>query len=205
VNFIVDSSGSINHRDPGNYDKSLEFVADVVRAFDIGPDDVQVSFVLFSEEATVEWGLTDYPDKEDLVREILAMRYLGRYTNLNDALYLTRTKVYAPGAGVREGSVKATVILTDGVDNRPEEGTPLTIQNATLCKEDGIWLIAVAVTDGVDEARLHEIIASPLDYYKVDDFDALTNIVESIKSKICLGPVHLQCKFYLIYIFMLCK
>jgi len=200
VNFIVDSSGSINHRDPTNYDKSLEFVADVVRAFDIGPHDVQVSFVLFSEEATVEWGLTDYPDKDDLVNEILGMRYLGRYTNLNDALYLTRTKVYGPNGGARERSVKATVILTDGEDNIPEPGTPLTLQNATLCKEDGIWLIAVAVTDGVNETRLHQIISSPSDYYFVEDFDALPTIVTKIKTKICDGPD--WGKFYLVYIFM---
>ena len=201
MNFIVDSSGSINRNDDTNYAKSLQFVADVVREFDIGPDDVQISFVLFGREATVEWDFTAEQDKEKLIQDILAMRYLDSWTNLNDALYLTRTKVYAPGGGVRERSVKATVILTDGEDNIPEPGTPLTLQNATLCKEDGIWLMTVAVTDGVDEARLHEIISSPFDYYYVDDFDALQAIVTKIKTEICLGP-HWG-KFYLVYIFML--
>jgi len=201
VNFIVDSSGSINRDDDTNYAKSLQFVADVVRAFDIGPHDVQISFVLFGLEATVEWDFTAEQDKDKLIEDILAMRYLNGWTNLNDALYLTRTKVYAPGGGVREGSVKATVILTDGVDNKPEVGTPLTIENATLCKEDDIWLMAVAVTSGVDKDRLLEIISSPLDYYPVADFDALQAIVTKIKTEICLGP-HWG-KFYLVYIFML--
>jgi len=203
LTFVVDSSGSINKDDPTNWDKSLEFVVDVVREFTIGPNDVQVAFVLFSTEATVEWGFGQYETEEDLTGAILGMRYLDGWTNLNDALYLTRTVVYAPGGGAREGALRATIILTDGEDNQPEPGTPLTIENATLCKEDGIWLIAVGVTDGVDEARLHEIISSPSDYYPVDDFDALPTIVDDLKSKICPeGPPPIQCKFYLIYIFM---
>jgi len=185
LTFIVDSSGSINQNDDTNWDKSLQFVVDVVREFTIGPNDVQVAFVLFGTEATVEWGFTENQNKETLTNEILGMRYLQGYTNLNDALYLTRTVVYAPSGGAREGALRATVILTDGIDNRPEVGTPLTIQNATLCKENDIWLIAVGVTDGVNVTRLHEIISSPSDYYPVDDFDALPTIVENLKSKIC--------------------
>ena len=130
LTFIVDSSGSINKEDDTNWNKSLQFVVDVVRQFTIGPNDVQVAFVLFSTEATVEWGLTQYHDQDELVNAILNMRYLNGWTNLNDALHLTRTQVYAPGAGARPGAAKVTIILTDGVDNIPEEGTPLTLENA---------------------------------------------------------------------------
>jgi len=157
----------------------------VVREFDIGPDDVQVSFVLFGREATVEWDFTAEQDKGKLIRDILAMRYLDSWTNLNDALYLTRTKVYAPGGGARDGALRATVILTDGEDNIPEPGTPLTLQNARLCKDDGIWLIAVAVTQHANVPRLHQIISSPSDYYSVYDFQAVPTIVAYLKSKIC--------------------
>ena len=117
------------------------------------------------------------------------MRYLGSWTNLNDALYLTRTQVYAPGAGVREGSHRTTVILTDGVDNIPYEGSPHTLHNATLCKNDQIRLLAVGVTDGVDEDRLMQIISSPNDYYHVEDFDALDRLVKDITPDLCYtGP-----------------
>ena len=133
----------------------------------------------------MEWGLTDYPDKGDLVREILGMRYLNSWANLNDALYLTRTVVYAPGGGAREGALRATIILTDREDNIPERRTPLTLQNARLCKDDGIRLIAVAVTQHANVPRLHEIISSPSDYYSVYDFQAVPTIVADLKSKIC--------------------
>jgi len=190
LNFIVDASGSVKHDDPDNWDKSLKFVADVVRQFVIGPNDVQVSFVLFSTDARVEWGLTEYQDMDSLIEAILNVPYLGRWTNLNEALFLTRTEVYAPGRGSRPGALKATIIVTDGVDNVPEKRTPLTLKNAELCKDDDIWLIAVGVTEGVDERRLKEIASSPSDYYSVYDFDALTNIADDLKSQICpTGPV----------------
>jgi len=185
LNFVVDSSGSIVFNDSRNWNKSLQFVADVVDQLAVGPNDAQVAFVLFSHIATVEWGLTRYRDKESIINAILSVSFLGKNTNLNDALYLTRTRVFAPGEGTRPGAVKATVILTDGVDNVPSRRTPLTLQNATLCKDDGIRLIAIGVTDGVDEDRLREIASSQSDYYKVKNFDALTNVIDGLKSHIC--------------------
>ena len=187
LNFVVDSSGSINYRGPTNWDATLQFIANVTRQFDIGPDDVQVAFVLFSDVATVEWDLTRYRDQASLVSAILNVRYLAGSTNLNDALYLTRTQVFGPGRGTRQNAVKASIIMTDGDDDVPEEGTPLTIQNATACKNQGIRLIVVSVTDSVNRVRLLQIVSSSSDYYYVDDFSALPNIVSQLRQQICIA------------------
>ena len=186
MNFVVDSSGSINDKDPRNWNKTLQFVANVVSQFTIGPNDVQVAFVLFSHVATVEFGLTQYWDLASLLYAILNVRYIGSTTNLNDALYLTRTRVFAPGRGTRPNAIKVTIILTDGEDNVPVEGTPLTIQNATECKREGIRLIAIGVSDEVDLARLLQIINFRSDYHAVDDFDALTSVIAQLQpDQIC--------------------
>jgi len=163
----------------------LQFIVNVTSSFIIGPNDVQVAFVLFSTRATVEWGLTQYHNKTSLIQAILRMRYLSDRTNLNDALYLTRTQVFAPGRGTRPGASKLTVILTDGEDDVPEAGTPLTIQNATECKNQGIRLIAVGVTDGTNKQRLLQIASSPEDVYTVDDFLDLSNITDQLASQLC--------------------
>jgi len=186
LNFAVDSSGSINYKDPRNWDTALEFVADLTNRFTIGPNDVQVAFVVFSTVATVEWDLTRYRDKASLLRAIRNVRYLNDRTNLNDALYLTRTQVFAPGRGTRSNAYKVTIILTDGVDNVPTNGTELTIQNATACKNAGIRLIAIGVSDKVNTDRLRlQIASSPSDYYAVDDFNALNNIVNDLRRQVC--------------------
>jgi len=171
LNFVVDSSGSI---DPNNWNTALQFVATVSSQFTIGPRNVQVAFVLFSDEATVKWGLTQHRDNANLDHDIRNVRQIGRRTNLNDALYLTRTVVFAPGRGTRPRAKKVTIILTDGEDNVPLAGTPLTLGNASECKREEIQLIAIGVSDRVDEQRLREIVSDRQhDYYPVTDFSAL--------------------------------
>ena len=189
LNFIVDSSsvGNINFKGATNWDITLQFVANVVRQFTIGPDDVQVAFVLFSDVASVEWGLTRYQDSASILDAILNVRYIGSTTNLNDALYLTWSQVFAPGRGIRPNAVKVTIILTDGEDNIPEPGTLLTIANATLCKSEGIRLIVIGVSDDVDKDRLLQIVSSPTDYHAVDDFDSLTGVIAQLQlEQICV-------------------
>ena len=188
LNFVVDSSGSINFKHPNNWDIALQFVANISSTFTIGPNDVQVAFVLFSDVATVEWGLTRYRNRASLIQAILGMRYLDATTNLNDALYLTRTEVFASGRGKRANAIQATIILTDGEDNVPAVGTPLTVQNATECKNAGIRLIAVGVSDQVNTARLRQIVTDPQrDYYPVDDFNALRDIIRQLTQQICVA------------------
>jgi len=190
--YVVDSSGSINYKDPRNWDITKEFLVDLTRLFAIGPDDVQVGFVLFSDVATVEWGLTQYQDQASLISAIRNVPYIGETTNLNDALYLTRTKVFAPGLGTRAGARKAAIILTDGEDNVPAEGTPLTLQNATAAKRDNIRLTAIGVSDQVNVARLQQIASQPSDrhYYPVDDFGALDSIVNDLATIVCGGTLY---------------
>jgi len=190
--YVVDSSGSINYKDARNWDITKEFLVNVTRLFTIGPDDVQVAFVLFSEVATVEWGLTRYQDQASLISAIRNVRYIGDRTNLNDGLYLTRTQVLAPGQGTRTGALKAAIILTDGVDNVPVNGTELTLQNATLAKRDNIRLTAIGVSDQVNVARLQQIASQPSDrhYYPVDDFRALDSIVNELAPIVCGGTLY---------------
>jgi len=197
LNFVVDSSGSINDNDPQNWNITLQFVANVVRQFTIGPNDVQVAFVLFSQDATVKWGFTRYRDLASLLNAIFNVGYIGARTNLNDALYLTWSQVFAPGGGTRPNAVKVTIILTDGEDDTPEPRTPLTIANATRCKREGIRLIAIGVTDEVNRDRLLQIVSSPTDYHAVDDFDSLTNVIAQIQpEQICALPPQAGNEYY---------
>jgi len=203
LNFVVDSSGSIDYKGEENWNITLQFVIDVVRQFTVGPNDVQVAFVLFSDVATVEWGLTQYQNSASLINAIRRVRYIGSKTNLNDALYLTRTQVFATGRGTRPNAEKVTIILTDAEDNVPVEGTPLTLANATLCKSDGIRLIGVGVSNDVNTARLLQIVSSRTDYHAVDDFDALTSIVEELQPRdICVPTPARGTRHY--YTFSVC-
>ena len=188
LNFVVDSSGSIEYAGVGNWQKAKDFIANIIRQLIIGPNNVQVAMVLFSTTAT--WrDLTRYQDQASLIAAVNVLPYIGLKTNLNDALYLTRTQVFAAGRGTRANATKVTVILTDGEDDVPAKGTPLTIQNATACKDAGIRMIAVGVSSAVDQARLLQIVSSPSDYHPAHDFDGLTSVVAQLTPQgICFAP-----------------
>ena len=186
--YVVDSSGSINYKDARNWDITKEFLVNVTGLFTIGPDNVRVAFVLFSTDATVEWGLTRYQDQASLVNAIRNVRYIGNRTNLNDALYLTRTRVFA---NARQDARRVAIILTDGVDEVPTNGTQLTIQNATACKQQGIRLVTIGVSNQVNVERLQDIASPSPDgfYFPVDDFRALQTISNQLGPVVCGGTL----------------
>jgi len=187
--FLVDSSGSINYKGAVNWDTALGFVANVTDAFTIGPRNVRVAFVLFSTNARVVWDLTRYTEKRSLIDAIRRVGYIGDETNLNEALWLTWSHVFAEGR-TRSGAIKAAVILTDGEDNVPVKGTQLTLNNATSCRDAGIRLMAVGVSNMIDQNRLEQIVTQPSssNFYPVTDFNALQGIVQDLTPRICVTP-----------------
>ena len=188
--FLVDSSGSVNYKDATNWDTALQFVTNVTNSFTIGPRNVQVAFVLFSATANVEWFLTRYPEKRSLIDAIRRVGYIGDETNLNEALGLTWSEVFAAGRGTRPGAIKAAVILTNGEDNVPRKGTPLTLENARRCRDAGIRLMAVGVSNMIDRNRLMQIVTPPSssNFYAVPDFNSLQRIVLDLTLQICVTP-----------------
>jgi len=176
LTFIADSSGSINSND---WVDSKGFAVNVVKKCTIASFNVRVAFVRFGTNADVRWGFKKYQDELSLTTAIRGVPFSGGGTNLKDALHVTCTQVYRLGNGARAGAHRAAIILTDGYTSH----TQLTINEAKLCKDKGIRLMAVGVGDYVNVGLLQDIISSRSDdYYSVDE--ALPSIVENLK-KIC--------------------
>ncbi len=91
--FVIDSSGSINDRDPGNWDRVKTFTKSVVRRLKIGEFDTQFGIVKYSTNAYVEFYLNEYYTLLEIEREIDNMRYLGGNTNTSGGLWLMREEV----------------------------------------------------------------------------------------------------------------
>lgn len=61
--FVMDSSGSIL---AGNYNKMLNFVVNLTRSFNVGPNAVQFGNVIFSDNAREIFDFRKYSDHTDL-------------------------------------------------------------------------------------------------------------------------------------------
>ena len=102
VAFIVDSSGSIGRR---NWIKMLEFLKDMVNAFNVGPDKTHIAVLAYSTGAIVEFRFNRLTGSEVTVegysRLIDRIRFQRGYTFIDKALLLADREIFTTAAGMR--------------------------------------------------------------------------------------------------------
>ena len=178
--LVLDSSGSLDY---SGWAQLVTFCINLIERLTIGPSDTQIAVIVFGDNAAVKFHFGAYQSRNALESAIRNITYTGGSTNLNEALFLLWSDVHAPNRGSRQDTSRVAVIITDGADNQNQE---LTLNNATICKNStGIRLIAVGVTDKIDEPRLRSI-ASPgnENYFNVSGYDQLANITNALGSRI---------------------
>jgi len=182
--FIVDSSSSIAFNDRTMWNAMCKFIANLTDKFEIGPNATQIAIVTFSNRSSVMVRFSRHQLKTPLLLFIRNMPYRGGLSNLNDALYKTWSDVFAVGGGSRTAADKVAIILTDGVDNVPGMKSPVTIQNARRCKQDGIRLMAVGITSRSNDARLIQIVSSPDDLFHASNGIMLGELIPLLIQRI---------------------
>ncbi|BFZ01762.1 hypothetical protein BsWGS_04801 [Bradybaena similaris] len=170
IYFLIDSSASIWFMD---YIKMLQFVADLVSDMDIRSSAVRVGVGVFSSHHKLYLHVNNTLSKHRLRQEILGAPFLKGDTFLSRALKGLREDGLPPNSS-RPGATRIAVLLTDGMSRYKQ----LTSDNATLAKQDGIFLYTIGIGSGVDVAELHEIASDPQKEfsYHVSSFDNLKNI-----------------------------
>ena len=102
VAFIVDSSGSIGRR---NWAKMLEFIKEMVKAFNVGADKTHIAVVAYSTNAKVEFKFDALTGpsvtEEGYGRLIDRIRFQRGFTFIDKALLLANKEVFTTAAGMR--------------------------------------------------------------------------------------------------------
>ncbi|XP_073345296.1 collagen alpha-1(XII) chain-like [Pagrus major] len=109
--LVVDGSGSIY---PESFQHVLSFITNMVSAFDIGPDRVQIALVQYSEDPMTHWYLNTHQNKQALLEDVSRIRQLGGNTNTGRALKYILQNIFQPNVGMRADSEKIAVLITDG-------------------------------------------------------------------------------------------
>ena len=191
--FIIDSSGSIRDNNPrdgsyDNWDLQLQFIANLVRAFVIGPDASQVGAVVFSEQVFLDFPLNAFDNTEDVAQAILAIRYMGQQTNTPEALIQTRTQCFNSLNGDRRDVDNLAIIVTDGVPY-PDARRQPAIEEARALRNTGALMVSVGITDVIDEDFLKEMSSQPqilgTNYFTATDFTALDEIRKKVVEGTC--------------------
>lgn len=183
VVFIVDSSRSIWHP---HFLVELDFVENITKGLNVGPDATHIGIINFSEGAQVEVYLNQLNDDLPALRQrIQAIRHMqGGRTDTYAALRLAREELFNAANGARSDVPHIIVIITDGVSSDRAK----TIQQAGLVRERGIQTFVVGIGD-LDVDQLIEMATSnsPAYVHTVSDFKTLDSVLPKILPAACLA------------------
>ncbi len=206
--FVIDSSGSIRDNNPqdgsyDNYELQLDFLANLVRAFTIGPDDTRVGAIVFSEQVILQFPLSQYDSAQDITQAILAIPYLGQTTNTPEALLQTRTQCFSQANGDRPNVPNLAIVVTDGVPF-PDSRRDPALEEARNLRNARVTVISIGITDNIDVDFLREMSSPPQiegqNYFTATDFTALNEIQRTVVEGTCTSVegtlvmyLHLSC------------
>ena len=119
VIIVMDSSGSIEHNERGDYELEKEFVVNVINALGpLGPQDIQIGMVLFSTSPENIFFLNTYQDKGQMINAVRNVRYMQEQTDIIEAFEYVRDQQLIPSRGDRRAVPNVAIIITDGFQVR---------------------------------------------------------------------------------------
>ncbi|XP_059807983.1 von Willebrand factor A domain-containing protein 1 [Hypanus sabinus] len=173
--FVMDSSGSIL---PYEYTGLKEFVADLLKPFTIGPEDVQISFVQVSDDPVVEFPFGKYTSITATQWAILNMKQKLGDTNTGKALAHAQDTMFTQKGGARPDVPKVLVWLTDGASSDDIS------QPIKFLKDQGVTVFIVSIGRG-NYIELKAAASEPTErrLYYVDPED-MHIIMEELRNEI---------------------
>ena len=148
--MLLDTSGSIGN---SRFQLFRDFASSIARALDISLQQSLVGVILFSDEARIQFSLTEFTDESSLLSAIDDIPYRGGNTNTADALRLLLSSARDGTMELRGGYPHIAIILTDGESNDPDA----TVAAARELHENGGFDQVYAV--GVGGANINELNA----------------------------------------------
>ncbi|XP_075700783.1 cochlin [Rhinoderma darwinii] len=175
IAFLIDGSSSVGDQ---NFRLMLEFMSNIVRAFEISDVGAKVAAVQFTYDQRLEFGLNDYTNKEDVLRALYNMRYMSGGTATGDAINFAVRNVFQP---TKDGHNKNfLVIITDGQSYDDVRGPAIAAHTA------GVTVFSVGVAWAPLE-DLKDMASEPKNSHTffTREFPGLEQIVPSIIRGVC--------------------
>ena len=113
--LVVDSSGSIEFNERGDYELEKDFVINVINALgNLGPRGIQIGMVLFSDTAQNIFYLNTHTDKNQMINAVRNIPYLQQRTDIALAFRTLRDEQFVRNRGDRPEAPNIAIIITDG-------------------------------------------------------------------------------------------
>ncbi|XP_044860729.1 collagen alpha-6(VI) chain-like [Mauremys mutica] len=177
IYVLIDGSTSIH---PVDFGDIKNFLKEVIKMFNIGPNKVRFGAVQFSHNRRVEFELDEYSKRDDLETAIDNIRQITGDTYTGEALTFMQP-LFKKAREQRAGRVPChLIVLTDG------ESHDSVKEPAERLRSETVNIYAIGVKDA-NEAQLLEIAGSKSRTFFVQEFDSLKNIKNEIVQGIRSG------------------
>ncbi|XP_053567844.1 cochlin [Bombina bombina] len=175
IGFLIDGSSSVGDL---NFRLVLEFIANIVRPFEVSDVGAKVGAVQFTYDQRTEVGFNDYTNKEDVLRALRSIRYMSGGTATGDAINFAVRTLFHP---TKDGHNKNfLVIITDGQSYDDVRGPAIAAHTA------GVTVFAVGIAWAPLE-DLKDMASEPKNSHTffTREFPGLEQIVPDIVRGIC--------------------
>ncbi|CAG5927553.1 unnamed protein product [Menidia menidia] len=190
--FLVDESSSIG---VNNFMKMKDFIFRVVTYFPIiGSQGTQIAIVHYSDEPRIEFRLSDFKDRNSLLRGIRGLRYGGGNTKTGKGISYVLQELFQESLGMRQDVAHVLVLITDG---RAQDDV---MPPSRIARALGVSVLTI----GVSNADMEELkkIAVPTSYKNIfysptfEDFPSIEReFIGSICSEELLSEFKLHDEF----------
>ncbi|XP_067834125.1 matrilin-2-like isoform X2 [Heptranchias perlo] len=178
--FIIDSSRSIL---PPDFEKVKEFIINILKFLDVGPDKTRVGLVLYGSTVESVFSLKTHKKVVDMMKDVKDMVHLATGTMTGLAIEYTMNVAFSTAEGARpqiRNVPRVAIIVTDG---RPQDQVA---EVAAQARNSGILIFAVGV-GRVDMSILRLIGSEPhgKHVFFVQNFSMIQTLLTEFQTKIC--------------------
>ena len=204
--FVMDESGRIGLE---NFQKMKQLAVDITERFMVGPNQTQVGWISFNEQARVVFNLNTHTTKTSLHAGIDAVQYLAGDTSIAAGLHTLLYDGFVESAGYRPSFdvPEVAIVVTNGRSNVNASYTPVIAER--LREKRDIDMFVVAVTDTINDAELESVASAGIavdisrNIFNITSFndEELNNLQEVLQARTCFGkwfkavPIHTQSLF----------
>ena len=182
---MLDSSGSINSNDPGNWARVQSFVNNNIVGFGVSENGTHVAVVEFGSIGVLAFDFDFSFGVTTLQAAVDFMPYLDGSTNTSGGLYIVIDKLLFGRGGNREDVQDYVIVFTDGLPNQDVDLTEPYAQEIQAVAT----MFSIGVTNEVNIDTLQYLSSPPRvvneTYFITQGFQSLGLIVDEIVRVTC--------------------
>ncbi|XP_067648988.1 uncharacterized protein [Haliotis asinina] len=173
--IMEDVSRSIGQN---NFEKVRRFAESLLEPLTINPSAANVAYMVFSTNARVVFGFSEYSNSKPGVLAALKNQTYesGSTTDIVEAVNVAVNSVFTPSKGDRPDAINVVIMFTDGFDT---ESKMEVIDTSILQLHDKAEVFVVALSDAEASSTVNSLASDPANIFQIDAASSLQTRLET--------------------------